>query len=127
MRRRIVTITVVAALCVGWYFFIALGHNATTMRHGGQGQICYRELPPGTIHTPESSLWSKHHLVPVGVECRYTMPDGSMTSIFVASAWGAVAAAPLVLTAVGAGGWAAWRAVSPALARRREQGPARQT
>ncbi|QDY90779.1 hypothetical protein E7Y32_11570 [Arthrobacter sp. UKPF54-2] len=34
MRRRIVTITVTAALCVGWYFFIALGHNATTMRHG---------------------------------------------------------------------------------------------
>lgn len=59
----------------------------TTMRRGGQGRICYRELPPGPIHTPESSLW---------------------------------------LTAVGAGGWAAWRAALPVLAMRREARPARQ-
>lgn len=116
----------IAALCVGWYFFVALGHNAITMRHGGQGQICYRELPPGTIHTPESGLWSKHHLVPLGVECRYTMPDGSTTSLFVASAWGAVGVAPLVLTAVGVAGWAGWHAARPVLARRRGARLARQ-
>lgn len=119
MRRRIVAFVVITALCVGWYFFVALGHNALTMRHGGQGAICASQLPLGTIHAPERSIWSKHHLVPLGVECRYTMIDGSTATTFVSSAWGAVGVAPLLMAAVGVAGWAGWSAARSALARRR--------
>ena len=96
---------VVSVLAFGWYFFVGL-FDQLLMNHTdiGASNVCLsRYLPPNTIHNPEgwpSMPLGSYRVVPLGIDCTFTMEDGSAVRSFhpryYTTAWAALPLAPVL-------------------------------
>ena len=112
MIIKVGLVLLAAVLSIGGYFVLArLNEVGLSRDPGGIGRICFEEhLPEGTVHQylegrrvdlPTGTFTR----VPAGIECEFTMTDGSTVRTaypnYVATVAGAL---PLAAT-LGCGGW----------------------
>jgi hypothetical protein len=83
-RWRVCVIAVLLSL--SWYVFFALLDRATVRQMTPVSGHCLNEhLPPDTVHNPEGSPFlpaGKYTYVPLGIECTFSMIDGSTQRSF---------------------------------------------
>lgn len=105
--------TIVVLLSLGWYLFFAILDRATVSHMTPVSGICLNEhLPPGTIHNPEGAPFlpaGVYTYMPLGVECTFTMTDGSTQRSFYPR-YGAtlIAGVPIFMTLL----WGAWQSIT---------------
>lgn len=74
-----------AVLSILWYGFVGLVDRGAVMRlEHSITMPCLRDLPRGTIHSPENSppVGGDYVFLPLGLYCSYTMTDGSTVESF---------------------------------------------
>lgn len=88
MARKLPLVVLLLSLCLGWYFLVSaidrglLAHNSPSI---SDPCLSGENLPSGTIHTPEGAPIPPdggYVFVPMGLECTYTMKDGSVQRAF---------------------------------------------
>jgi hypothetical protein len=105
--------TIVVLLSLGWYLFFALLDRATVSQMTTVSGICLNEyLPPGTIHSPEGHPFlpaGEYTFMPLGIDCTFTMADGSTQRSF-HPRYGAtlIAGVPILMSLL----WGVWQFIS---------------
>lgn len=94
-----------AVLAIAWYGFVGLLDRGLMIRQlPSITSPCLSEhMPPGTLHSPEGipPPGGGYVFVPLGLQCIYTMTDGStMQSFHPRPAQTAIAGLPIVLTVI---------------------------
>lgn len=102
-QRTLGLLLAALALSVLWYFLVGWADQGRHVRDNGLSGPCLEDLPAGTAHTPEGTPnmpGSRYVFFPVlGVECSYSMLDGSIFRTFQPnSAFTTMAALPIVIT-----------------------------
>jgi hypothetical protein len=116
-KWRIVIVAVLFSL--GWYLFFALLDRATVSHMRPVSVLCLNDyLPPGTIHNPEGMPFppaGECTYFPLGIECVFTMTDGS-TQRLTAPRYEEtiIAGTPLLVSTL----WGTWQVISSAKATR---------
>lgn len=113
LDRKWRVFTIVVLLSLGWYLFFALLDRATVRSMTPVSVLCLNEhLPPDTIHNPEGApfLPAGHYTyLPLGIECTFTMTDGSTQRSFHARyAETLITGVPIFISLL----WGAWQFVS---------------
>lgn len=118
MNRQWKPLFIALLVSLFWYGIVRQIDFGLLDRNGPIGFLCLDNLPPGTIYTPEGSPrmpGASYSLVPLGIECSYTMTDGNTLRTFhVRYAQSVLAALPLLLSFV----WAAQLAMRSVLRKR---------
>jgi hypothetical protein len=94
-----------AVLSIMWYGFVGLIDAGLLVRQeSALSAPCLRDLPEGTIHSPEGTPVSpkgEYRFVPLGLQCTFKMTDGSTVESFHPRyVQTVVAGLPMVLTAI---------------------------
>lgn len=110
-KWRVVIVAVLFSL--GWYLSFALLDRATVKHGNPVSVLCLTEyLPPETIHNPEGMPFppaGQYTYFPLGIECVFTMTDGSTQRSFEPRYEETIiAATPLVVSIL----WATWQFIS---------------
>lgn len=106
MSEKLRPLLLAAVLSIMWYGFVGfLDRGLMSHQLPSLTLLCLsRYLPPGTIHNPEGQPvqpGADYVFVPLGLQCTFTMTDGSTTQSFHPRyVQTAIAGLPIVLTLV---------------------------
>ena len=110
-KWRVVIVAVLFSL--GWYLFFALLDRAIVSQMHPVSILCLNDyLPLGSVHNPEGAPFlpaGEYTFVPLGVECVFTMTDGSIQRSFDPRYEETIiAGTPLLVSTL----WATWQFIS---------------